>query len=39
MKKEDCKEQIAELIKNIDNEKFLIFIRNMIESFIRKWGY
>lgn len=39
MKKEDYKAQIVELIKNIDNEKFLFFICNMIESFIRKWGY
>ena len=33
----DYKEEIIHMIKKIDNENLLIFLKNIIESAIKKW--
>lgn len=33
----DYKEEIIHMIEKIDNESLLIFLKNIIESAIKKW--
>lgn len=35
----DYKETLIETIENIESEKFLQFLYNLIESFKKTWGY
>ncbi len=39
MNKEKYKKLITQLIADIDDDKFLKFIYNVINSFIKEWGY
>lgn len=39
MKEKDYyKEQIIEMVRKIDNQKYLAFIYDMMMSFKKKWG-
>ncbi len=36
--KEEYRSKIIEMIKKIDNTKYLEFIYNLLQSFKKKWG-
>lgn len=35
----DYKSELISIINNIESEKFLLFLYNLINSFKKEWGY